>query len=69
MGSAKFHLFFFRFPSSPSSLVWTLAAASSVLSAINEPKLPCDEVTFSKDLFLVCGEGGGSVWAVEAWEV
>jgi hypothetical protein len=34
-----------------------LAEVPKLLSAINETKLPWDEVTFSKNVFLVCGAG------------
>lgn len=35
----------------------TAAPGTSLLK--NEPKLPWDEVTFSKSVFVVCGEGEG----------
>lgn len=32
---------------------------AATLFALNEPNLPWDEVTFSKIVFVVCGEGEG----------
>lgn len=46
-------------PPSPPMSAGLAAAPPVLIAAVKEPKLPWDEVTFSKTVFVVSGEGGG----------